>query len=106
MEITLLKAKLHQATVTLTELEYEGSCAIDADLLKLSGIREYEQIEELILEAEAERERLEKVVNAPELASNPVKLQKSWTEFDTARQRVDLLYSRWTELEEKKHQAD
>ena len=38
MEITLLKAKLHQATVTLTELEYEGSCAIDSDLLAAAGI--------------------------------------------------------------------
>ena len=44
MEITLLKSKLHQATVTLTELEYEGSCAIDAHLLETAGIREYEQI--------------------------------------------------------------
>ena len=44
MEITLLKSKLHQATVTLTELEYEGSCAIDADLLSAAGINEYEQI--------------------------------------------------------------
>ena len=68
--------------------------------------REFEQIEALILEAEAERDRLEKVVNAPELASDPVKLQKSWTEFDTARKRVDLLYTRWTELEDKKNQAD
>ncbi len=45
MEITLLKSKLHQATVTLTELEYEGSCAIDADLLFAAGINEYEQIQ-------------------------------------------------------------
>jgi len=44
MEITFLKSKLHQATVTLTELEYEGSCAIDADLLAAAGINEYEQI--------------------------------------------------------------
>ena len=44
MEITLLKSKLHQARVTLTELEYEGSCAIDADLLAAAGINEYEQI--------------------------------------------------------------
>lgn len=44
MEITLLKAKLHQARVTLTELEYEGSCAIDSDLLDAAGIHEYEQI--------------------------------------------------------------
>ena len=45
MEITLLKSKLHKVTVTLTELEYEGSCAIDADLLSAAGIHEYEQIQ-------------------------------------------------------------
>lgn len=44
MLTTMLKAKLHRATVTHSELEYEGSCAIDQDLLAASGIREYEQI--------------------------------------------------------------
>ena len=44
MQLTLLKAKLHQARVTHSELEYEGSCAIDADLLNEAGIHEYEQI--------------------------------------------------------------
>jgi len=41
---TFLKAKLHRVTVTHAELDYEGSCAIDADLLEASGIREYEMI--------------------------------------------------------------
>ena len=44
MQLTLLKAKLHQARVTHSELEYEGSCAIDSDLLNEAGIHEYEQI--------------------------------------------------------------
>lgn len=44
MLTTMLKAKLHRATVTHSELEYEGSCAIDNELLAASGIREYEQI--------------------------------------------------------------
>lgn len=45
MQITMLKAKLHRATVTDACVDYEGSCAIDADLLAMSGIREYEQID-------------------------------------------------------------
>ena len=45
MLTTMLKAKLHRVTVTHSELEYEGSCAIDGKLLETSGIREYEQIE-------------------------------------------------------------
>jgi len=44
MQTTLLKAKLHRARVTHSELEYEGSCAIDGHLLDKAGIREYEQI--------------------------------------------------------------
>jgi len=45
MYLTLLKSKLHKATVTHAELEYEGSCAIDGRLLDGSGIREYEQVQ-------------------------------------------------------------
>jgi aspartate 1-decarboxylase len=42
---TFLKAKLHMASVTQAELWYDGSCAIDADLLKMSGMHEFEQID-------------------------------------------------------------
>ena len=45
MNITLLKGKLHMACVTQAELWYDGSCAIDADLVKLAGLREFEQID-------------------------------------------------------------
>ncbi|HEY9540692.1 MAG TPA: aspartate 1-decarboxylase, partial [Luteimonas sp.] len=45
MQLTLLKAKIHRATITHAELHYEGSCAIDGRLLDISGIREYERIE-------------------------------------------------------------
>ena len=45
MQITLLQAKLHRANVTHSELEYEGSCAIDGKLLDTAGIQEYQQIE-------------------------------------------------------------
>ncbi|MFP4561359.1 MAG: aspartate 1-decarboxylase [Thiohalorhabdus sp.] len=45
MQLTLLKSKIHRATVTDANLDYEGSCAIDADLLEASGLREYERVE-------------------------------------------------------------
>ena len=41
---TLLKSKIHRATVTHCELHYEGSCAIDENLLEASDILENEQI--------------------------------------------------------------
>ena len=41
---TLLKSKIHRVKTTHAELHYEGSCAIDEDLLDASGIVENEQI--------------------------------------------------------------
>jgi len=41
----MLKSKLHRVTVTHSELHYEGSCAIDQDLLDAADIREYQQID-------------------------------------------------------------
>ena len=44
MELTLLKAKIHRATVTQADLDYVGSITIDSELLYESGILEYEQV--------------------------------------------------------------
>ena len=44
MQRIMLKSKLHRVTVTHSELEYEGSCAIDTALLDAANIKEYEQI--------------------------------------------------------------
>ncbi|MFB6261043.1 MAG: aspartate 1-decarboxylase [Thiohalorhabdaceae bacterium] len=45
MELTMLKSKIHRATVTEADLEYEGSCAIDAALLEAAGLHPYERVE-------------------------------------------------------------
>jgi aspartate 1-decarboxylase len=45
MQKTMLKSKLHRVHVTHSELDYEGSCAIDEELLDAADIREYQQIE-------------------------------------------------------------
>lgn len=45
MKRTLLRAKLHRVRVTRSELDYEGSVAIDGRLLDVADIREYERIE-------------------------------------------------------------
>lgn len=45
MQSVMLKAKLHKARVTHAVLDYEGSCAIDGNLLDMAGIREFEQIQ-------------------------------------------------------------
>jgi aspartate 1-decarboxylase len=45
MQRHMLKSKIHRATVTHCELHYEGSCAIDEDLLEASNIVENERID-------------------------------------------------------------
>ena len=44
MDLTLLKAKIHRATVTQADLDYVGSITIDSNLLAESGIMEYEMV--------------------------------------------------------------
>ena len=45
MQRIMLRGKLHQARVTHSVLNYEGSCGIDLDLLDAAGIVENEQID-------------------------------------------------------------
>lgn len=45
MNITLLKSKIHRATVTGADLDYEGSIAIDRELLKVANLREFERVD-------------------------------------------------------------
>jgi aspartate 1-decarboxylase len=47
MLVTLMKSKLHRATVTQADLDYEGSIAIDADLLDAADILPHEQVDVL-----------------------------------------------------------
>jgi len=43
----MFHAKIHRATVTEADLDYEGSITIDLDLLDAAGIRVYEQVDVL-----------------------------------------------------------
>ena len=44
MQRTMLKSKIHRATVTECELHYVGSITIDPDLLEAADVRDYEQV--------------------------------------------------------------
>lgn len=44
-QITVLYSKIHRATVTDAQLHYEGSLTIDARLMELAGLTEYQQID-------------------------------------------------------------
>jgi aspartate 1-decarboxylase len=40
----MLRAKIHMATVTDSDINYEGSITVDEDLLEAAGIRPFEQV--------------------------------------------------------------
>lgn len=44
MRVTMLKGKLHRATVTEADLNYVGSITVDQNLLEAAGIYEYEKV--------------------------------------------------------------
>jgi aspartate 1-decarboxylase len=45
MQRTYLKSKIHRATVTGANLNYEGSVTVDRELLEKADIQEYEQVQ-------------------------------------------------------------
>ncbi len=47
MILTLLKGKIHRATVTQCDLHYEGSISVDSALLERAGILPHEQVDVL-----------------------------------------------------------
>lgn len=65
---------------------------------------EYDRMEDDILAGEQTCAELEKMIEEPALAADPVKLQSVWEQLDQARQKVEQLYLRWDELERKKVQ--
>lgn len=44
MKLTMLKGKIHRATVRQAELDYVGSITVDPELLDAAGILEYEKV--------------------------------------------------------------
>lgn len=45
MQITMLKSKIHRASVTQAEPDYIGSITVDEELLEAAGIYEYEKVQ-------------------------------------------------------------
>jgi len=45
MKRTFLRAKIHRATVTHIDVEYEGSLSLDEELMKAAGLSPYERVE-------------------------------------------------------------
>lgn len=51
MKVTMLKSKIHRATVVQAELNYVGSITVDRTLLDAAGIYEYEKVQVVDVES-------------------------------------------------------
>jgi len=68
--------------------------------------REYDQIEERIVEVEDEQGRLQALMDAPETVSEPERLHECWVALAEVESRVTQLYDRWHELEARKNGSE
>jgi ATP-binding cassette subfamily F protein uup len=75
--------------------------ALDVRRLTYLEKREWERMEQAILEAEAACAARREAIEDPAVASDPIALQQRWAALEAARAEVDRLYGRWAELEEK-----
>jgi ATP-binding cassette subfamily F protein uup len=78
-----------------------GSATPDVKRLTYLEKREWERIEQTILEAETACTACREAVEEPAVASDPVALRQRWDALEAARAEVDRLYARWAELEAK-----
>ena len=99
---TAVKSKAGRAKVQKQSLPPKNT----SGRLSYMDQRDYDTIEERIQEAEENRERLEKIINDPDVASDPEKLQQSWAELEECQNHVEKLYQRWDELEQKKEMGN
>lgn len=64
--------------------------------------REYDQMEERILAAEARLGELEALMASPEVMANPAQLHRYWEEQQELQTKTEQLYDRWDELEQRR----
>jgi aspartate 1-decarboxylase len=85
---SLLKSKIHRATVTGANLHYMGSITLDRDLLAAVDLLPYERVHVLNLENGA---RVETYVLAGKAGSGQVRINGAAAHFFTRGQRVIIL---------------
>ncbi len=101
MEIEMLKAKIHRATVTQAELDYVGSVTVDADLLDASGILEYEKVQIVDIN---NGERLETYTIAGERGSGVICLNGAAARCVQKNDKVIIMaYTHMSPEEAKQH---
>lgn len=101
MILTMLKSKIHRATVTQAELNYVGSITIDEDLMEKAGILEYEKVQIADVDNGA---RFETYVIAGEAGSGTICLNGAAARMVSAGDKVIIMcYAQMTAEEAAKY---
>jgi aspartate 1-decarboxylase len=94
---TMLKSKVHRATVTASDLHYVGSITLDADLMDAANIRKHELVHVLDIDNGA---RFETYAMAGERGSGQVQLNGAAARLvHTADRVIVLTYAEYDEDE-------
>ena len=103
MRRTMLKSKIHRATVTGSDLHYVGSITIDRDLLEAADIREYEQVHVLDIDNGA---RFETYTIAGEVGANQITINGAAARLVHTGDRVIVVsYAEYDEAELESYEA-
>lgn len=101
MQITMLKSKIHRATVVQSELNYVGSITVDEELLENSGILEYEKVQVVNI---SNGSRIETYTIAGERGSGMICLNGAAARCACAGDKVIIMaYANMTPEEAKTH---
>lgn len=93
------RAEAQKAEPKLATVESKKPSSPKAGKLSYNLQREYDGMEEAILEAEAELERLQAEAADPALANDHAKAAEVYSDLGNGQQRVKDLYARWAELD-------
>lgn len=101
MQVTMLKGKIHRATVTQAELDYVGSITVDEELLEKAGMLEYEKVQ--IVDVNNGK-RFETYTIAGERGSGMICLNGAAARCVSVGDKVILMtYAQYDEEEAKTH---
>lgn len=94
-------ARVEKAEKEKQATEAKSSAAPQKKRLSYIEGREYEQMESKILAAEEELEKWKRLLQDPDVVTDPVRLREVSEALEKAQLEVDALYNRWAELESK-----
>lgn len=101
MQVTVLKSKIHRATVTQAELNYIGSITVDSELMEAAGLIEYERVQVADID---NGKRLETYVIAGDPGSGVICLNGAAARYVSTGDRVIIMsYAQMTQEEVKEN---